>query len=309
MYKGKRLVFEVHISDPPSHPFTKIPIYRHRILSYYLTNLPLIEMVAREFSSPRSTKMAEPEQAPMGEICSVFTDIIDSTNLWEHNQKAMQAALKLHDSIIRTELLRFGGYEVKTLGDGFHASFSQPEAALNFCMATQRKLRTAVWPREIVEYALREGYGDGRSRSLEPRGLRVRMGIHFGRPFSCRVDQLTGRVDYHGPMINTASRIQAEAEGDEIAVSDAFIVELHRRRAGQMILIDDLTHERRVRIIHQELAMGGFRVRSKGMRILKGVSDPEHIFLIVPSGRSWRENSQRDQEDRTINTFENKRRL
>jgi hypothetical protein len=45
------------------------------------------------------------------------------------------------------------------------------------------------------------------------------------------------------------------------------------------------------------------------MRILKGVSDPEHIFLIIPSGRNWRENSQREKEDRTKNTFENQRRL
>ncbi len=38
------------------------------------------------------------------------------------------------------------------------------------------------------------------------RGLRVRMGIHMGRP-ECRLDTITGRMDYFGGMVNRTARV------------------------------------------------------------------------------------------------------
>jgi adenylate cyclase len=225
--------------------------------------------------------MSAYQQSPVGEMCCVFTDIVDSTNMWEQNQEAMQVALTMHDAIIRAEMVHFGGYEVKTLGDGFMVSFCKPESALQFCLAAQKKLKATSWPREIVDYALHRPSWDRHSNYLRRGVFRVRMGIHFGVPFSCNVNRLTGRMDYYGYMVNMASRIQSEADGDEIALSDDFIVKLHRCRSGQVLSTNDLTHLIRASITCLEFSAAEFRVRSKGLRPLRGVHNPEHIFLIV----------------------------
>ena len=133
---------------------------------------------------------------------------------------------------------------MKTLGDGFFVSFAKPESALQFCLVVQKKVKVARWPREIVDYAIHNASGRRQhSDYVQPRGLRIRMGIHFGMPFSCSLNQLTGRMDYYGRMVNIASRIQVEADGDEIAISDDFISELHRCRTGEMIPTDRLNHQ------------------------------------------------------------------
>ena len=217
---------------------------------------------------------------PVGEVCCVFTDIIDSTNIWAYSQRAMRTALTIHDSIIRAELVNFNGYEVKTLGDGFLASFSTPESALKFCFSTQKKLQSVVWPREILDYTLQSTYWSGHTEH-QPRGLRVRMGIHFGAPFECSLNYLTGRMDYYGYAVNIAARIHGEAEADEIALSDDFITELYRRQTGKRVPANYLTHQLRARITSALFEEAEFRVRSKGLRSLKGVHNPQHIFLIV----------------------------
>lgn len=218
--------------------------------------------------------------APVGKVCCVFTDIVDSTNMWAHNQRAMQASLLIHDTIIRAELVRFNGYEVKTLGDGFLVSFSTPKSALHFCLSTQRKLQSVEWPEEILDFGLQSAYWDG-FYNYKPRGLRVRMGIHFGIPFTCSPNQLTGRMDYYGYMVNMAARIHGEAQGDEIALSDEFIAELYEQQTGMAISTSCLNHFLRAEITGLEFNNEQFRVQSKGLRHLKGVLEVQHVFLII----------------------------
>lgn len=225
--------------------------------------------------------MEPSQEAPVRDMCCVFTDIIDSTNLWDYNEQAMEQAIIMHDTIIRAELVRSNGYEVKTLGDGFLASFFDPESALQFCLAAQKTLQATQWPPEIFDYGLQSAYWAGESDLNRRRGLQVRMGIHFGIPFSCRVNQVTGRMDYYGTMVNVTSRVLGEAAGDQIAITDNFIIELHRRRTGEIITMDSLTDRTRARITESEIEAGEFEVRSKGLRALKGLYKPEHVFLIL----------------------------
>ena len=60
----------------------------------------------------------------------LFTDIVGSTELVEtHGDRRWRQLLNEHDEIVRRELKRFRGREVKSLGDGFLATFDGPARA------------------------------------------------------------------------------------------------------------------------------------------------------------------------------------
>lgn len=50
------------------------------------------------------------------------------------------------------------------------------------------------------------------------RGLRIRMGVHYGEPV-CEQDHLSARIEYYGPVVNVAARIAAFAAGGQILMS------------------------------------------------------------------------------------------
>eukprot|EP00817_Percolomonadidae_sp_ATCC50343_P003580 CAMPEP_0117426718 /NCGR_PEP_ID=MMETSP0758-20121206/6755_1 /TAXON_ID=63605 /ORGANISM="Percolomonas cosmopolitus, Strain AE-1 (ATCC 50343)" /LENGTH=709 /DNA_ID=CAMNT_0005212013 /DNA_START=519 /DNA_END=2645 /DNA_ORIENTATION=- len=161
--------------------------------------------------------------APQGEVALVFTDIQDSTKLWEHDQEAMQSAVMIHNRVMREAILEFNGYEVKTEGDAFMISFESVRAAVECCSAVQLRLLEETWPEGLIpEYFVPESIQEVRDEedNILFRGLRVRMGIHFGSPV-CKVDSTTGRMDYFGPVVNRAARVSGKAKGGQILVSDS----------------------------------------------------------------------------------------
>ena len=79
------------------------------------------------------SKLARLDQevdAPQGEVTLVFTDIKNSTVLWETYSVAMQSAIKMHNEVMRRHLRIIGGYEVKTEGDAFMVAFPTVTSAL-----------------------------------------------------------------------------------------------------------------------------------------------------------------------------------
>src|SRR5271154_522798 len=151
-------------------------------------------------------------------IAMVFTDIKNSTMLWELHPVAMRSAIKTHNVIMRRQMRIIGGYEVKTEGDAFIVAFPEITTALQWCFAVQTNLLSADWPAEILESDhCSEIYHPERGDLLH-RGLSVRMGCHYGNPV-CEVDPITRRMDYFGPMMNRTSRISAVADGGQITIS------------------------------------------------------------------------------------------
>ena len=51
-----------------------------------------------------------PRQPPGGTVTFLFTDIEDSTRLWEDSPTDMADALRIHDAIVRGSIERHGGY-------------------------------------------------------------------------------------------------------------------------------------------------------------------------------------------------------
>jgi adenylate cyclase len=134
---------------------------------------------------------------PVGMVALVFTDIRNSTALWESNP-GMQTAIRMHNQLLRRQLRAIGGYEVKTEGDAFMVSFPTVTSALLWCLTTQLELLREDWPQEILDSDEGREILDSRGEVLY-RGLSVRMGIHWGAPV-CEADPITRRMDYFGPM-------------------------------------------------------------------------------------------------------------
>ncbi len=117
----------------------------------------------------------------------LFTDIVNSTKTAsELGDAEWRKVLEAHGEATRAALQQFGGREVKSMGDGFMATFDGPA----------RGIRCA---QVVVEDA-------------QGIGIRVRAGLHTGE---CEVMG----DDIGGIAVHIASRVSAMAGADEVLVS------------------------------------------------------------------------------------------
>ncbi|KAJ5452763.1 Ras-association [Penicillium cf. griseofulvum] len=260
---------------------------------------------------PGDSRLArfESVDAPDGELTIMFTDIKKSTGLWEVCPDAMRSAIQIHNDILRRQLAIFGGYEVKTEGDAFMVAFSTTTAALLWCFNCQNQLLEAEWPTEILDQPQCRVVVD-MDNNVIFRGLSVRMGGHWGEPV-CAKDPVTSRMDYFGPMVNRASRISAVADGGQIFVSSDFMTDIHRNleifadaERSASTSSTDSNHPRGDSIGHnirrelQQLNSQGFIIKDQGERKLKGLENPEPLYLVYPSSLSGRMISSEESQDR-----------
>ncbi|ORX39455.1 hypothetical protein BD324DRAFT_333519 [Kockovaella imperatae] len=227
-------------------------------------------------------------EPPQGQVAIVFTDIVNSTSLWETNQ-GMPTAIKMHHNLMRRQLRLDEGYEVKTEGDSFMVSFQTVASALAWAFNCQIGLLSLEWPRELLECDDGKLVYDSEGNVVQ-RGLRVRMGIHWGAP-QCERDPITGRMDYYGPMVNRAARINASADGGQLMASQDVINEIQSLRefldaAEESKDTADLPVDLKRDL--QELRRIGFEVQDMGERKLKGLEVPEKLHLLYPKALSGR---------------------
>ena len=89
--------------------------------------------------------------APGADVVLVFTDIQDSTTLWDTHPAAMQQVLERHNRHIRALIDDCGGYEVKIMGDAFMVCFPDVDRSLAFMARVQAEFLDLDWPEEILE--------------------------------------------------------------------------------------------------------------------------------------------------------------
>jgi class 3 adenylate cyclase len=77
----------------------------------------------------------EMSEFPSGTVTFLFTDVVDSTRLWDLNHSAMQHAIATHDDIVRTSITAHRGVLVKGTGDGAFAVFSSAFDAIDAAIA------------------------------------------------------------------------------------------------------------------------------------------------------------------------------
>lgn len=192
---------------------------------------------------------------------------------------AMQISLSIHNRIVRELLFLFGGYEVKTTGDGFLLAFQTAQAAMQFGLSLQEALTEVDWPKPIQEQRRRRNPDSRPINGLAP-GLSISLGLNFGEPFSAELNPVTDRVDYFGPLINKTARIQGATKDDTMVVTDAYITQLAFEQSGHDLGLETLQDRLRASILEKEICGRNFKVGFAGEIYLKGIEDPEYVSLV-----------------------------
>ena len=117
----------------------------------------------------------------------LFTDIVDSTRLQASlGDRGWKDLIGRHDALVRSLLERFRGREVKTMGDGFLATFDGPA----------RGVRCA----ETI------------ATNVQSLGIEIRAGVHTGE-----VRMENG--DVIGLGVSIGARVMSKASASEVLVS------------------------------------------------------------------------------------------
>jgi DNA-binding NarL/FixJ family response regulator/class 3 adenylate cyclase len=131
---------------------------------------------------------------PSGTVTFLFTDIEDSTKLWEQHPQEMLVAHARHNQILREAIESNHGYVFQVIGDAFCAAFDTAGDAVRAAVQCQIDLHEEKW---------------------EGAPIRVRMGIHTGKAEVQAADGL-----YDGYMtLSRAQRLMSAGCGGQVLVS------------------------------------------------------------------------------------------
>lgn len=143
----------------------------------------------------------------------MFTDLVGYSAMTRADEARTLRLLQAHFRRVRALLRRYGGQEIKTLGDAFLIRFDSALAALACAVAIQQ------------EQAALNASAPGTEQLL------IRIGIHLGD-----IEQHGG--DVFGDGVNLASRVQGLATPGGIAISAAVRAQVHSElgRAFQQLI-------------------------------------------------------------------------
>jgi class 3 adenylate cyclase len=123
----------------------------------------------------------------------LFTDVVGHTEMMQRLGDARgRDVLREHERITRETLRAHGGAEVKTMGDGFLASFGSVTSAVDCAIALQRAFANF---------------------QHQTSNIQIRVGLNAGEP-------IEEDGDLFGATVILASRIAAKAGAGEILVPD-----------------------------------------------------------------------------------------
>jgi len=197
---------------------------------------------------------------PTGFVTLLMTDIEGSTVLLQKLGDRYGTVLNDVRGVLRAALSRANGREIDARADELFAVFERPVAAVEAALAMQRDL--------------------GKAPSLSASAgvdLRVRVGIHSGRP------TLTDS-GYIGLAVHATARVCSAAHGGQILVSAAA-----RAAVGAS-------------------APAGVRFRALGRHRLAGLPEPEPLFQVqapglrvnFPRPRTRRQSTRRREPERRL---------
>jgi pimeloyl-ACP methyl ester carboxylesterase len=186
----------MHTRDNPVEPVEQARFIAERIQGSTLVELPFADHMqiweaadAVLENAERFARRIHDDEAEFDRVLAtvLFTDIVDSTaQSAAMGDRAWTETRAQHDQIVRASLARFRGREIKTMGDGFLATFDGPA----------RGVRCA----EAI------------AAGVKPLGIEIRAGLH------------TGEVAFEGDDVSglgvaIGARVGAKAGASEVLVS------------------------------------------------------------------------------------------
>ena len=133
----------------------------------------------------------------VGEQTLLFTDVVGSTAFYaSRGDPAAFVEIKKHFDELFAIVVANRGAVVKTIGDAVMASFTSPLDAVR----AARQIHDAFHP----------------GRTDTP--IRLRISLNTG---PCIAVRLNANADFFGGTVNVAAKLQALAEGHQIAMSEA----------------------------------------------------------------------------------------
>jgi len=192
-------------------PDARLVLLEGESLAPWLGDMDAATGAIGEFLDEGDEAAAEAEPADAGAFRTIlFTDVEGSTALTERLGDARaRELLREHERIVRGALKAHGGSEVKTMGDGFMASFSSATKALESAIAIQ------------------QAFAAHNESAEEP--ILVRVGLNAGEP-------IAEEQDLFGTAVNLAARICSRAEAGQILAP----VVVRELAAGKPFMFADL---------------------------------------------------------------------
>lgn len=143
--------------------------------------------------------LAADVQLSIGEQTIIFTDMVGSTEFYaSHGDPDAFMKVKHHFTDVFHIVGHHRGAVVKTIGDAVMASFGSPLDAVR------------------ASKAIHECFHAER----DDTPIRVRISMHAG---ACIAVKLNTNIDYFGGTVNIAAKLQACAEGGQVAMSRAIM--------------------------------------------------------------------------------------
>src|SRR5215211_9435460 len=174
-------------------------------------------------------------EMPSGTVTFLFTDVENSSSLWDRDGTAMMLALARQVALLREAVDAHGGVLYKTAGDGTQSAFPTAPAAISAALTAQSALLAEPWPDELGP-------------------LRACMAIHAGE-----AEPRGG--DYLAAPLNRLARLLAMARGGQILLTEA-VEQLAQdglppgaslQELGEMRLRDIKRAERVFVLVHTDL--------------------------------------------------------
>jgi predicted ATPase/class 3 adenylate cyclase len=131
---------------------------------------------------------------PSGTVTFLYTDIEDSTRLWQEQPEAMSHAHALHDKILHEAIEANRGYVFQIVGDSFSVAFHNAQDALMATLTAQRELQIGQ-----------------KDSALQ---VKARMGLHTG---SAEI-QPDGKYEGYVTLAST-QRVMSAAHGGQVLIS------------------------------------------------------------------------------------------
>lgn len=165
-----------------------------------LVNRPLFREVLGEETLPENRSLG------VQTLAVFFSDLKSSTAMYQRMGDAEAYQLvREHFKVLFDSVEQYGGSAVKTIGDGVMGTFFNPKDALLGIHSSIQGLQ-ALNQRSGLQ-------GDDQ--------LQLKVGLHVG---PCIVVTLNHRLDYFGTTVNLAARLSSLAEGNELLISQAVLV-------------------------------------------------------------------------------------